>query len=237
MAVLAAVVLAATGCGGDDTPDAIATTTGRTVDVSGLPAQEVLAAARAAAHDARSVRVAGDISRGGLRTTLDLRLRDGGDGRGSITTTGGRIDLVRTGSDLYFTADQATLTQMLGPDRARAVGDRFVRAPAGDATFRSFRDLLDMDELFDLLLFPKGGLTRVDGVPVEGVATVGLRDDDPTAGGLLSISATGRPYPLLLRPDDTGDGDFELRLSDWNADVQVAPPAAADVIDLTELNS
>lgn len=202
-----------------------------------MPADQVLAAARTVAHDARSVHVEGDISRSGRRTTLDLRLRDGGDGEGSITTTGGRIDLARVGRDLYFRADAATRTQVLGPDRAREADGRFVRVPVGDATFRSFRDLLDMDRLFDALLFPKGTLSRVDGIPVAGVPTVGLRDDDPSAGGLLYVTATGRPYPLLLRPDDPGDGAFELRLSDWNAVLEVVPPPVGDVVDLRDLDT
>ena len=236
--LLAVGALATAGCGGSGTPDAISSSTQkRTVDLAELPADQVLAAARAAAHAARSVHVMGDISRGGRRTTLDLRLRDGGDGRGSITTTGGRIDLVRTRRDLYFRADQATLTQVLGPDRAREADGRFVKVAVGDATFRSLRDLLDMDTLFEALLFPKGTLSRVDGIPLGGVPTVGLRDEDPTSGGLLYVAASGSPYPLLLRPDDTGDGEFELRLGEWNADVQVARPPAGETVDVEALNN
>lgn len=203
----------------------------------GLSADQVLAAARAAANDARSVHAVGNVSQAGRRTTLDLRLRGNGDGSGFIETTGGRIDVARVGGDLYFKADVATLTRVLGPDRARRADTRFVKVPVGDVTYRSFRDLLDMDSLFEMLLAPRGALSRADGIAVDGIATVGLRDADPTSGGVLYVTATGQPYPLLLKPDDPKDGVVELRLSEWNADVQVTSPPADQVVAVEDLDA
>ena len=227
------------GCGGGGMPSPTSEpTTSQAVDLDGLSADQVLAATHAAADAARSVHAVGNVSQGGRRTTLDLRLRADGEGSGFIETTGGRIDVARVGRDLYFKADEVTLTQVLGPDRAQEAGKRFVKVPVGDATFRSFRDLLDMDSLFEMLLVPSGVLSRVDGIPVDGIATVGLRDGDPKSGGLLYVTATGQPYPLLLKPDDTGVGGVvELRLSEWNADVQVAPPPAQQVVAVEELDA
>ena len=227
-----AVMVAAAGCGAGETPTR---PQAPTVDLLGLSADDVLAAARAAANDARSVHVVGGVSQGGRRTTLDLRLSSGGEGSGFVATTGGRVDIARVGRDVYFRADEVTLTQVLGPDRASAAGGRFVKVPAGDATFRSFRDLLDKRQLVEMLLFPAGALSRVDGIPVDGVPTVGLHDDDPDAPGVLYVAASGTPYPLLLKPDDVADGVGELRLSEWNADVQIAPPPAAEVVAVEDL--
>jgi hypothetical protein len=206
------------------------------VDLAALSADQVLAAARAAATDARSVHVVGNVSQAGQRTTLDLRLRGNGDGNGFIATTAGRIDVARVGRDLYFRADLATLTQVLGPHRATKAGTRFVKVPVGDATFRSFRDLLDMDSLFETLLAPSGALSRVDGTPVDGTATVGLRDADPKAGGVLYVAATGPPYPLLLKADATTGGVAELRLGEWNADLNVTSPPAGQIVAVNDLD-
>ena len=199
-AAIAVVVFVCAGCGGGSTPTSGGSSTASpVVELAGLSADQVLVAARVAANDALSVRFAGNVARDGQRTTLDLRLRRNGDGNGFIETTAGRIDVARLGRDLYFRADLATLTRVLGPDRATKAGTRFVKVPVGDATFRSFRDLLDMDSLFETLLTPKGELSRVDGIPVDGIATVGLRDGDPKTGGVLYVAAAGPPLPAAAR--------------------------------------
>ena len=236
-AAIGVVVLVGAGCGGGSTrgPTGLATPS-PAVELAGLSADQVLAAARAAADGARSVHAVGNVSQAGQRTTLDLRLRRNGDGSGFIETSAGRIDVARVGRDLYFTADLATLTRVLGPDRAKKAGTRFVKVPVGDATFRSFRDLLDMNGLFETLLAPSGALSRIDGIPVDGISTVGLRDADPKAGGVLYVTATGQPYPLLLKPDDAQGGVVELHLSDWNADVDVPPPSAGQFVAVEDLD-
>jgi hypothetical protein len=236
-AAIGVVALVGAGCGGGSTPAPRgASTTSPAAELAGLSADQVLAAARAAANHARSVHAVGNVARAGQRTTLDLRLRGNGDGNGFIETTAGRIDVARVGRDLYFKADLATLTQVLGPDRATKAGTRFVKVPVGDAMFGSFRDLLDMDRLFETLLTPKGGLSRVDGIPVDGIATVGLRDGDPKTGGVLYVSATGPPYPLLLKPDDAKGGVVELHLGEWNADIAVTPPSAGQFVAVEDLD-
>ncbi len=231
-AVIAVAVSVGAGCGGGSGP----APTSPAVELAGLSADQVLVAARAAANDARSVHVVGNVARGGQRTALDLRLLGDGDGGGFIETTGGRIDVVRAGRDLYFRADRATLTKVLGPDRAQKAGSRFVKVPVGDATFRSFRDLLDKDTLFETLLSPSGALSRVGGTPVDAVATVGLRDDDPTSGGVLYVAATGLPYPLLLKPDDAKDGAAELHLSEWNTEIEIVRPPTNQVVAIGDLD-
>ena len=234
---IAAVVLVGVGCGGGSTLAPTGpSTTSPVVELAGLSADQVLAATRAAANAARSVHAVGNVSQAGRRTTLDLRMRGNGDGYGFIETTAGRIDVARVGRDLYFKADLATLTRVLGPDRATKAGTRFVKVPVGDATFRSFRDLLDMHSLFHTLLAPRGALSRVDGTPVDGIATVGLRDADPKSGGVLYVAAAGPAYPLLLKPDDTKGVFVELRLSEWNADVDVTPPSAGQFVALHDLD-
>ena len=234
---IALVVLAGAGCGGTGTPAPSGlSTTPPVVELASLSADQVLAAARAAANAARSVHAVGNVSQAGQRTTLDLRLRGNGDGYGFIETTAGRIDVARVGRDLYFKADLATLTRVLGPDRATKAGTRFVKVPVGDATFRSFRDLLDMHSLFETLLAPSGALSRIDGTPVDGIATVGLRDADPKAGGVLYVTAAGPAYPLLLKPDDAKGGVVELHLSEWNADIDVTPPPAGQVVAVQDLD-
>jgi hypothetical protein len=229
-------VFAVAGCGAGDgasPPPAPS----RTVDVAGLSADEALAASRSAADAAKSVHVVGDVSQGGQRTRLDLRLRDNGEGSGSITTTGGSVDVVRVGRDLYFKADEVTLTQILGPDRARTAGARFVKVPAGDSNFRSFRDLVDKHTLLEMLLFPAGTLSTVAGVPVDGVPTVGLHDDNKDAPGVLYVAASGSPFPLLIKPDDQSGGTFDLRLTDWNAAVEVTPPAPDQTVAIEDLEA
>lgn len=235
MCLLAIVACLVAGCGAGGAGSTSRAGTASSGEAGPLDASQTLAAVQAAAHDARSVHVVGTIARAGRRTTLDLRLRDGGEGQGTIETTGGRIQLVRAGRSLYFAADVPTLTRVLGPDRATRAAGRFVTVSAGDRSYRSFLDLLDMDSLFDTLLTPKGAVSRVAGIVVDGTATVGLHDDDPDAGGVLYVAASGVPYPLLLTPDDRRGGVVELRMREWNADVQITPPPPDMTVAISDL--
>lgn len=238
-AVGALVASALVGCGGGTTttssPAAPTTSTAaKSSSLTGLTGDQVLVRARAAAQSAKSVRVRGDISQQGQSITIDLTLSGVAKGTAAIDQNGGHIDLVRIGNDVYFKADEKTLTRTVAQGDAKIVkliAGRYVKAAITSPGFKDFAGLLNLVEFVKGVMSPDGAVRRVAGKPVDGVPTVGLKDEAKN-GGFLYVSDRGAPYPLRLEPSAGAGG---ITMSDWDADVAISAPAAADVIDVSEL--
>lgn len=226
------------GCGGSATesaPPSSAATSEATSALAGLTADQVLARTKTAAQSAKSVRVTGDISTDGQSITIDLRLAGVARGSGTVIQDGGRIDLVRLGNDIYFKADEKTLSETVAQGDAKIVkliAGRYVKATVDTEGFADFAGLLDFVAFVEGVLSPDGTVSRVDGKPIAGVPTVGLKDNDPDSSGVLYVADRGEPYPLQVEP---ASGPGIVTMSDWNTDITITPPPADQVIDFGAL--
>ncbi len=242
---LAAALLAG-GCGGGSettsaTTAASSATTSSTASTSalaGLSADEVLAKSKSAATSAKSVHVIGQIAQSSGNTAFDLKLTDQPGATGTIELGGGKVEIVRIGGDVYFKADEKTLASGLGgngSELAKLVAGRYIKGPLTDPRLTGFTQLTSLKDFTANVLDPSGSISRVDGKPVGGVATVGLRNDSKANGGTLYVADEGEPFPLLIEAltgrSDTGN----LQMKEWNADVVIAPPPPDQVIDLSKL--
>lgn len=227
-----AVLAVLAGCGGGNSePAAPTSSTPTAVSLEGLTADEVLAAARTAAQSATSVRVKGSISQEGQSIDVDLELSGVARGAGSVMLDGGRIDLVRVGNDIYFKADEKTLTDTVAAGDAaivKLIAGRYVKATVDTPGFADFAGLLDFVEFTRGALTPDGPITRVAGKPVGGTPTVGLQQ----GAGTLYVADNGTPFPLRIESASDPGG---VTMSDWNAKVAISPPAADDVINVAAL--
>ncbi len=237
IALAGAGVLTFAGCGGSgSTPATPPPTTAApaTSSLAGLTADEVLAKAKTTAQAAKSVHVKGELSDSGQSITIDLQLAGVARGSGTVTQNGGRIDLVRIGNDIYFKGDEKALTQTVAQGNAQLVkliAGRYVKATVDTPGFSNFAGLLDLVEFVKGVMSPDGKISRIDGKPVAGIPTVGLKDDAKT-GGFLYIADQGEPFPLLLEPA-SGPGSVTMR--EWNADATITAPPADQVIDANAL--
>ena len=244
---LAAAFLAG-GCGGGSettsatttASTATSTSTASTSALAGLSADQVLAKAKAAATSAKSVHVVGQIVQSSGDTAFDLKLTDQPGATGTIEIGGGKVEIVRVGGDVYFKADEKTLASGLKGNAAelsKLVGGRYIKGPLTDPRLTGFTQLTSLKDFTANVLDPSGSISRVDGKPVDGVPTVGLRNDNKDNGGTLYVADEGEPFPLLIEAlsgrSDTGN----LHMKEWNADVVIAPPPPDQVIDLSKLGS
>jgi hypothetical protein len=241
---LAAACLAG-GCGGGSettsaTTTAATTSTASTSALAGLSADQVLAKSKAAATSAKSVHVVGQIVQSSGNTAFDLKLTDQPGATGTIELGGGKVEIVRIGGDVYFKADEKTLASGLGgnsAELAKLVAGRYIKGPLTDPRLTGFTQLTSLKDFTANVLDPSGSISRVDGKPIDGVPTVGLRNDNKDNGGTLYVADEGEPFPLLIEAltgrSDTGN----LRMKEWNADVTITPPPADQVIDLSKLGS
>ncbi|MCL6297753.1 hypothetical protein [Streptomyces kronopolitis] len=224
-ALCAALAAALTGCGGED-PDA------GTNGVGKLPAAKIESKARAAARQAGTVHLSGNVVSQGRTYKLDMSLAKDG-AKGELTTKAAAFQLLRVGDALYLKADAAFWA---GEKRGAAgapggaatkLDGKYVKVPAADPVYKRFSGFTDKDALLTGLLALHGGLTAGDRSDIDGVRTVRLTAG-AGAGGTLDVSLEGTPYPLRLQ---RAGGAGVLRLDDWGKRVDLRAPAKGQVVD------
>lgn len=244
---LAAAFLAG-GCGGgSETTSAITTespasttSTAATSALAGLSADQILTKTKAAAASANSVHVVGQITQSSGTTAFDLKLTDQPGATGTIDVRGGKVEIVRIGGDVYFKADEKTLASGLGGSSAqlaKLVAGRYIKGPLTDPRLAGFTQITSLKDFTANVLDPSGSISLVDGKPIAGEATVGLRNDDKKNGGTLYVADAAEPFPLLIEGPAGKSDAGNLQMKDWNAAVVITPPPPDQVIDLTQLGT
>ncbi len=190
-------------------------------------AADVLADARIALRDAKSVRLAGTVTSDGKPIKLDLTLT-GEDAKGTLTISGNDVQLIRVGSDIYVKGDPDFLRSVAGT-KSEEVLDQLNGKwlKAGSDKTGSF-DAFSIDGFANLLKADSTTTSTVSQSELNGAKVVVVTQKD---GSALSIANTGPAYPLLLvsKGEDGGNVTF----SEYNAAISVTAPT--DVLDLDDL--
>jgi hypothetical protein len=220
---LVTVALVLAGCGGSSSSSSNG--------VADKSPTEILAATKTAADAASSVHVSGSIVSSGSPITLDMHLRAGKGGRGSLSENGLAFQLIQTGGTVYIKGSPAFYKRIGGTAAAQLLQGKWLKAAASSSDFASLSQLTDLRQLVDQTLAKPGSLTKGQTTTVNGQKVVGLTDR--TKGGTLYIAATGQPYPIEITKSGSGGG--KIVFDSWNKPVTVAPPANA--IDVAQLQS
>jgi hypothetical protein len=176
---------------------------------SGKPAEQILNDAQAAADNASSVHIVGDVTRSGTRAKLDLLLGNNGDGREQITTAGHTVEIVKVGQTLY----------VRGIPGQSGAGYR--RLSLSDPRAAQLARAVDKKTVFMRLINAKDTVTIIGTETVNGTAAVKLKPQ--TGPGILYV-ADDAEHPYPLRIDSTASGEGTITFSDWGADVTISPP-------------
>lgn len=241
VAALAVIGVWLAGCGGGEEPAGGASTvaTAATSPLQGLSADQVLAKAKQAALAATSVHAAGAGTSGGDELQIDLRLKAGEGGSGTIGVDGATFEIVVKGQDLYFKTGEEFFKSTLGdaytPDVAKLIVGKFLKGSVTDPRFSNFADLTDLNAFMKNTLKPEGAISRANGKPVGGVPTVAL-NDDAKDGGTLYIADDGTNLPLAIEPNAGDSGNSgSITFSEWNVAVSITPPPDNQVVDISKL--
>jgi hypothetical protein len=236
-AVVAAGMLALAGCGGGEGgSDGSGGGSEKVNTFEGQTPDQILATAKKAAQDAKSVHMSGKFSEGGSALEIDMLMSDGQGGSGSVTIDGNEMELRQVGNDIYIKGGKEVWASMV-PDAASAaesLDGKWVHASKDDAAAASFAQITSMESAFDGLLKTTGkGIKKVAGKDVDGTPTIGLEDPGDKADdtATLYIAAKGPAYPMLVEPKDTSKG--KISFTEWNSEVKVEKPEGAK--ELTEL--
>jgi hypothetical protein len=227
LATAIAVLVLVTACGSSGGGGSASSPSASSNGVAALSAQEILDKASAAAKAQKSVYVKGSGTSGADSVAVDLKLRNGGGAVGSITTGGATIQLISTGTTVYIKADKAFWTSFGNDAAAQVIGDRWVKAPATDASFKDLASMGDFTAAIESFLSPSGTLTKGSEKTIDGTAAVGVQ----SSNGTLWVATTGDPLPIKIESSGSGG----LTFADWGAVVDVTAPADADTLDLAKL--
>ncbi|WCD88509.1 hypothetical protein KPP03845_104916 [Streptomyces xanthophaeus] len=216
-ALCAGLAAVGTACGGKEDPDK------GTNGVGKLTAEKIEEKARAAATEAESVHLSGTLVSGGKTFTLDMRLKSDG-GSGEVKSQEDTFQLLRVGEQLYLKASAAFWGQS---DSAGKLGDKYVKVPEADPSYKQFRGFTDMDVLLDGLLGLDGKLAKGAYGKVGHTRAVPVTAD-AGKGGKLSVSLEGTPYPLLM---ERAGGAGRVELAEWGQAFPLEPPAQDQTVD------
>lgn len=237
------VVAGLAGCGTSTAPGTGATTSASASatanGIESMSVQQILDATRSAAAAQKSVHItAKAVKSGSGSMTLDLSLVKGAGGYGTISMGSTSFQIIDLGSTMYFKAD-ASFWETFGGGKAAStmIGDRWVKMPSNEKGFSDLGALTDFSQSMTEFLKPSGTITKGATKTIAGQPALGLQDTD---GSTLWIATTGDPLPLLISSPESASASASqpsggVVFSDWNAVAPPVAPAAADVLDLSQI--
>jgi hypothetical protein len=222
------------GCGGSSSGSGSGG--GKDNGIAALDAKDIVAKSQAAAKAADSVHVTGNVASEGQTVTIDMRLKKGVGGRGTVSVGSSPVEILRIGDAAYLKASKDFWTQVANAAVGAKLADKYVKGSTKDATFKSFLSFTDLGSMFDSIFDTSStGLQKVDGKTIDGVPTVGIKDPDPQNGGTLYVATQGQPYPLLIESDSASTDKGSVTFDEWNKSIELTSPPADQVLDISNL--
>lgn len=230
LAAAATGALLLSACGGSDFAD--------------LSLDEMEKETLAAMLSLDSVTVDTSSEAGGSRTTFKVSLTKAGDCSGTLSRDGGTAEFLTVGGEVYFKANDAFATAILGIKDLTAleqykavVGDSWVTG-VPNLDFSSLCDLDDFLKNFekdaadeaDGGKTTKGDVEEIDGVEAVVVTTV-EKNGEINKGW---VATEGEHY--LLKTVTTKDDESSTTLmTDFNAEFDIVAPADDEVVDVSSV--
>jgi hypothetical protein len=222
MAVGVGAIALLSGCGGNDFAEG--------------SADDIVKAASADMKALSSMRMQGELTASDQAITIDLALNTDGDCQGSIGVMGGKAEIIQQGDQAWFKPDQA-FWEATAAEQAdqivQLVGDKWVVLPTGDDSFTSFCDLDTLLE--DIGNGPDSETTKGDTDEVDGEDTVIVKSTSDNGDPVQAWIATDDPHHILKMQVTSGDEPGTITFSDFDADLEIEPPADDEVIDLNNM--
>jgi hypothetical protein len=196
--------------------------------ISSKSPDQIVSAVNAAVNGVNSVHVAGGVSNGGSKTTLDLNLVNGKGGKGTMSQSGLAFKIVAVGNQVYINGSNAFWQKFGGSAAAQLLSGKWLKAPA-TGQLSSIASLTNVHTLFNQLLSSHGKLAKGSTTTVHGQKVIAV--NDTTNGGTLYVATTGKPYPIELNKSGSDGG--QITFDQFNQAVTLAAPSNS--IDISKL--
>lgn len=196
---------------------------GQSVSDNGLAAMtpaQIVAAARAAATGAATVRMRGSILRDGKPMLLNVELVKDKGGQGRLSEEGRRLDVIHVDSAVYIKGSEAFYRHAVGRASAAIPQGRWLKASDASGDLAPLASLTTLRGLLGTALANHGGLSHAGTGVIDGRKAVAVTD--AKAGGTLYVAAVGTPYPLELIKHGVSAG--VIAFDKWNKPVTLSVP-------------
>ncbi|MFE6166143.1 hypothetical protein ACFQ7F_45450 [Streptomyces sp. NPDC056486] len=234
-AAAGAALVALAGCGGDGADD------NKDKPFAGKSADQIAADAVEATQQADSMHMKGTMRQSaGSSVTIDLSVDQRKNCDGTIQSEGASADVRHTKGTFYLRGDEkywenALKGQSGGAKIVPKVADKWVKAPADDATTKNVCDKQALMASMDKDKSERKGMKKGSTTTVDG--TEAIRLTKKNSGGetiTLFVATKGKPY--ILRTTSTGGKDPNTAtFSDYGKSVSPQEPAPGETVDLKEL--
>jgi len=199
----------------------------------------LLNSAIAAQRQATSFNVSGTIQQGSQTIGMNVTASGAGNGFGTITLNGQKVQIVRIGKTVYFRAGRSFWQSQGGSAAASVLANRWVSGPSNNADFKDLASFFDSSWLSSQLVPPgtvTSGLTKGGTTTISGTKVIVLKGAGSTGKGLGSIyiAASGPPYIVRITLP-AGKNSGSVTFSRFNASVH--PTAPANSIGVGALSS
>lgn len=222
LAITAMLTVSACGSSGAGTSTKAASN-----GVADKSADEILKATQAAAKAETSVHMVGTVKQDAGDMKIDMKVEKGGKATGTIVMAGATLEIISTGTKVYVKGDKAFWDSQAGEGAYELIGDKWV-ASTSAADLESFKDFTDFTTAITQMLNPSGTIAKTEQSTVDGQAVIGLKDGEK---GTLWVATTGDPLPVKIDGGTEGGVTF----TDWSTSVTITEPAAADILDPSQL--
>jgi hypothetical protein len=223
--VVAAAVLAATGCGSSGSSTS---TAAPSAAQSG--GKQVLTRAVANLKAASSFTVSGTVADTGETITIHLGFRPGNRCKGTVSAAGkGSLTMVVIGKTAWVKPDDAYWKAVGGKQAAKAIatfGGKYLTGPTSDSTIAGLTEFCNLNSVTSQLTQPtnvtKGRVTTVNGKQA-------LPLSDTANGGTLYVTNTRSPLPIELVNKTAGNKG--TLIFNVGAPVSLTAPPASDTVE------
>jgi hypothetical protein len=191
--------------------------------------EQVLVDAKNAALSAKAVRVSGSITDAGQPITLDITIVKDSGGKGTMSESGLKFEIIRVGDKAYIRGSDAFLRKFAGAAGAQLLSGKWLQGSATSGNLAALAPLTDTATFFKGALGSHGTLKNDGETDYKGQKVVAIKDT--TQGGTLYVAATGTPYPIAIVGKDKGTITFD----NWNKTVPIAAPKGA--VDMSKFGT
>ncbi len=204
------------------------TTTTPAAAPTATPTDSWLRRATAAESTLGSVHINGSIDQGKTHITLSLLVNGNGDGDGSFTQQGSRIQLKRVGPLLFFNAPTKYWNQHATKAETKRYCGKWIEVSALDARYEDFRQFLDAGELTASVFqgytrpLTVSRPTKLDGHKVV-IVSDSAAADGRTNSVKMYIDDTGKPYVVQI-VDRTTTQATTLTFTAYGKSVSITTP-------------
>ncbi len=234
IAVLAAVAILGTACSNPG-PDLTSTATSSptssptptTNGIEALPADEIVAKARAALAGSPSFRVKGSATVAIFQVTFEM-VHVGDRVKGTQSSMGKVTEFVRIGQDLYVKAGSSFWSGIVNLESLALVTDKWVKVDPTSPNFSGLAPSAD-SYLADMGTVTSEGLTTLDGRPVTRLKA---SKDSST----IYVSAVGEPSLVRIegtQSTEAGEAHAVVEFSDFGAVVESIERPTGEIVDIS----